>query len=267
MESQKRPRSDDNDNDTSVSKKFPLIAIPIRSETKEAVKCLLSERKKKAERVEIKKFDEIQILEELKKRIAKIDENLHCEVEIISGHPSSAVLSVFPSREKSFNDTIGSFQPVRYLFAPSGHYKFQVFIHRTIAEGKIDIESFAELNALLDKLRKTSGYQMCPGIKDFDEILEDVRMQPATVKEELWPWRHVGAKSCKLWHKPRDCFVQRDEAERELDGVCSNCKQVRRKLKIVQAKRKDQVLCVHALRERGSLPPGSWEHNPRRLGS
>ena len=100
MESQKRPRSDDNDNDTSVSKKFPRIAIPIRSETKEAVKCLLSERKKKAERVEIKKFDEIQILEELKKRIAKIEENLHCEVEIISGHPSSAVLCVFPSREE-----------------------------------------------------------------------------------------------------------------------------------------------------------------------
>ena len=22
-----------------------------------------------------------------------------------------------------------------------------------------------------------------------------------------------------------------------------------------------QVLCVHALREQGSLPPGSWEHN------
>ena len=121
------------------------IATPIRSETKEAVKRLLSEREKKAQRVEIKKFDEIQILEELKKRIAKIDENLHCEVEIISRHPSSAVLCVFPSREKSFNDTIGSFQPVRYLFAPSGHYKFQVFIHRTIAEGKIDIESFAEL--------------------------------------------------------------------------------------------------------------------------
>ena len=80
-----------------------------------------------------------------------------------------------------------------------------------------------------------------PGIKDFDKILEDVRIQPANVKEELWPWRHVGAKSCKLWHKPRDCLVQRDEAERELDGICSNCKQVRRQLKIVQAKRKDLV--------------------------
>ena len=67
IDSQKGPRSEDND--TSVSKTFPRTAIPIRSETKEAVKLLLSERKKKAERVEMKKFDEIQFLEELKKRI------------------------------------------------------------------------------------------------------------------------------------------------------------------------------------------------------
>ena len=104
----------------------------------------------------------------------------------------------------------------------------------------------------MDKIRKTSGYHMCPGIKDFDEILEDVRMQPATVKEELWPWTHVGVKSCTLWHKPRDCFVQRDEGERELDGVCSNCKQVRRQLKIVQAKRKDMVDSAKARRQEAS---------------
>ena len=61
----------------------------------------------------MKRFDDIQFLEELKKRIAKINENLHCEVEIINGYPSSAVTCVFPSREKSFTDTIGSFQPVR----------------------------------------------------------------------------------------------------------------------------------------------------------
>ena len=67
MESQKRPRSEHND--TSVSKTFPRISIPIHSETKEAIKLLLSEGKKKTERVEMKKFDEIQFLEELKKRI------------------------------------------------------------------------------------------------------------------------------------------------------------------------------------------------------
>ena len=58
--------------------------------------------------------------------------------------------------------------------------------------------------------------------------------------------------SCKLWHKPRDCFVRPDEAERELDGVYSNCKQVRRQLKIVQAKRKDLVDSAKARRQEAS---------------
>ena len=44
MDSQKRPRSEHSD--TSVFKKFPRIAIPIHSETKEAVKLPLSEGKK-----------------------------------------------------------------------------------------------------------------------------------------------------------------------------------------------------------------------------
>ena len=101
----------------------------------------------------------------------------------------------------------------------------------------------------MDKIRKTSGYQMCPEIIDFDEIMEDVKIQPENIKEELWPWRHVGAKSCNLWHKPRDCFAQRGEAEREHDGVCSNCKQVRLQLKIVQAKRKDLVDSAKARRQ------------------
>ena len=90
---------------------------------------------------------------------------------------------------------------------------------------------------------------MCPEIIDFDEIMEDVKIQPENIKEELWPWRHVGAKSCNLWHKPRDCFAPRGEAEREHDGVCSNCKQVRLQLKIVQAKRKDLVDSAKARRQ------------------
>ena len=46
--------------------------------------------------------------------------------------------------------------------------------------------------------------------------------------------------------------MQRDEAERELDGVCSNCKQVRQQLKIVQAKKKDLVDSAKAGRQDAS---------------
>ena len=50
----------------------------------------------------------------------------------------------------------------------------------------------------------------------------------------------------------RDCFVQWDEAEGELDRVCSNCKQVRQQLKNVQAKRKDLVDGAKARRQEAS---------------
>ena len=43
--------------------------------------------------------------------------------------------------------------------------------------------------------------------------------------------------------------MQQDEVERELDGVCSNCKPVRPQLKIVQAKRKDLVHSAKARRQ------------------
>ena len=44
----------------------------------------------------------------------------------------------------------------------------------------------------------------------------------------------------------------RDEAEGELDGVCSDCKKVRRKVKILQAKRKDLVYSAKARRQEAS---------------
>ena len=44
----------------------------------------------------------------------------------------------------------------------------------------------------------------------------------------------------------------RDEAERELGGVCGNCKQVRPQLKIVQAKKKDLVDSAKARRQEAS---------------
>ena len=46
--------------------------------------------------------------------------------------------------------------------------------------------------------------------------------------------------------------MQRDKAERELGGVCGNCKQVRPQLKIVQAKKKGLVNSAKARRQEDS---------------
>ena len=182
---------------------------------------------------------EVQILEDLKRRIqCEVDESLHCEVEVITGHSSSAVLSVFPTKEKKFDDRLSSFQPVRYIFTPSGQYKFQVFIHKTVEEGDIDIQSSSELRSCLQKLRKSSGYVLCPGIQDYLDISCDLRVKSTKIKEQTWPWKHVAARQCKLWHKPRASYTEDDQSEKEAE-VCSECKLARRQLKVVQERRKE----------------------------
>ena len=122
-----------------VAKRSPRLAI-------KALKTVLSKRCKQAEELshentlaELNKSSKVQILKELETSISHFDGSLHCELEAISGHQSSAALSVYPQKEKSYRKDLGSFQPVRLLFSPSGHYKFQIFIYRTLEEGKIDL--------------------------------------------------------------------------------------------------------------------------------
>ena len=100
----------------------------------------------------------MQILKELETSISHLDGSLHCELEEISGHQSSAALCVYPEKEKSYRKDLGSFQPVRLLFSPSGHYKFQVFIYRTLEEGNIDLSGKVAVRRVVEKIRVNSGF-------------------------------------------------------------------------------------------------------------
>ena len=162
----------------------------------------VEERSREKALEELNKSSEIHVLKELETNITHIDGSLHCELESITGHRSSAALSVYPKKEKNYREDLGSYQPVRLLFSPSGNYKFQVFIYKTLEEGKIDLKDKASVEHVLGKIRVNSGFVMCPGIVDYDAIISDIRFKPANVKEESWPWRHVSATKCRLWHKP-----------------------------------------------------------------
>ena len=221
--------------------------VPVRKSLRLAIKALksvLSKRCKQAEErsyentlAELNKSSEVQILKELETSISHLDGSLQCELEAISGHQSTAALSVYPQKEKSYRKDLGSFQPVRLLFSPSGHYKFQVFIYRTLEEGKIDLRDKVAVERVVEKIRLNSGFAMCPGIVDYDAIISDIRIQPSNVKEEIWPWRHVSAIKCKLWHKPRKQQLSEGMPESVAD-VCGECKLVRRKMLVLRDKRK-----------------------------
>ena len=82
-------------------RRSPRLAI-------KSLKNLLSKRRNQAEEhsrekalEELNKPSEMQILKELETNITHIDGSLHCELESISGHRSSAALSVYPQKEKN----------------------------------------------------------------------------------------------------------------------------------------------------------------------
>lgn len=133
---------------------------------------------------ELNKSKEMQVLKELEINITHIDGSLHCELELITGHRSSVALSVYLKKEKSYREDLGNYQPVRLLFSPSGSYKLQVFIYKTLEERTIDLKDKVAVERVLGKIQVNSGFAMCPGIVDYDAIISDIRFQPSNVKEE-----------------------------------------------------------------------------------
>lgn len=96
----------------------------------------------------------------------------------------------------------------------------------------------AAVERVLQNIRVNSGLVMCPGIVDYDCIISDIRFRPSNVKEERWPWRHVGAIKCRLWHKPRKQQANEGNISESLSMVCAECKLARRNLLVVRDKRK-----------------------------
>ncbi|PFX14946.1 hypothetical protein AWC38_SpisGene20863 [Stylophora pistillata] len=180
---------------------------------------------------ELRTSKEVQILKKLEEEVFQLDASLHCEMEATSGHRQSAAVSVYPRKEKTFSEKLGTYHPVRLLFCPSGHHKLQVFIHKTVGEGQVDLNDRLSVERVIEVLRPHSGF-MCPGISEYDAILADTRIQPSNVKEELWPWRHISARKCKLWHKPRKL----DLAD-EMCDICSKCRLARRQMVVVLDRR------------------------------
>ena len=81
-----------------------------------------------------------------------------------------------------------------------------------------------------------SGDVMCPGIVDYDAIISDKRFHPSNVKEERWPWRHVGVMKCRLWHKPHK--QQSNEGNISEIVSCAECRLARRQMLVLRDRRR-----------------------------
>ena len=77
---------------------------------------------------------------------------------------------------------------------------------------------------MLQNIRVNSGFVMCSGIVDYDSIISEIRFRPSNVKEERWPWWHVSAIKCRLWHKPWKQQSNEGNISESVAMVCAECK-------------------------------------------
>ena len=111
-----------------------------------------------------------------------------------------------------------------------------IYLFITLEEGKIDLKDNVAVEHVLGKIRPNSGFVMCPGIVDYDAIISDIRFQPSNVKGERWPWRHVGAMKCRLWHKPHK--QQSNEENISESVLCAECRLARRQMLVLCDRRR-----------------------------
>ena len=151
--------------DTSVSVGSPVQKAPRRSPQPrrsrrlalKALKGVLVKRRMQAEErlqekavEDLHKSNEVTTLIGLEECISSLDSFLHCDLKAITGHKSCVVVSFYPRKGKSYTEQLGNFQPVRLLFGPTGHYKFQFFINQTFEEGTIDLRDKAAVKSMID---------------------------------------------------------------------------------------------------------------------
>ncbi|PFX12899.1 hypothetical protein AWC38_SpisGene23076 [Stylophora pistillata] len=146
-----------------------------------ALKGLLEKTQKKAKELpqerylrELRTSKEVQILKKLEEEVYQLDASLHYEIEAISGHHQTAALSVYPRKEKTFSEKLGT---------------LRCYLH---------------------------GYSH------------------STIKRErrALALRHICARKCKLWHKPKKLDLADEMCDR-----CSECRLARRQMLIVRDRR------------------------------
>lgn len=182
-------------------------------------------------------LQDIANLERLENVIAGFELGVHCEIEqIVDRRP---LLSITPSKLKSYTDYAGLFQPVKLLLHADGHYDIRVNIVENVETGKYEIDDSGFLRDLVTKISAKSPLRICPGLQDLNYQDLDTKLgyQPKKLFSQKWPWpvnRHV---ECLIWHSPTNARKSRPS----LSDCCERCKLLSRDLDRILERRKKNV--------------------------
>ena len=184
------------------------------------LKTSLTSKFKGAESSKSLELEDIANLERLKSAIAGFELGVHCEIEqIVDRRP---LLSITPSKLKSYTVYVGLFQPVKLLLHADGHYDIRVNIVENVETGKYEFDDSGFLRDLITKISVKSPQKICPGLQDlkYQDLDTKLGYQPKKLFNQKWPWpvnRHV---ECLIWHSPSNARNSRPS----LSDYCEPCK-------------------------------------------
>ena len=182
-------------------------------------------------------LQDIANLERLKNVIAGFELGVHCEIEQIADR--RPLLSITPSKLKTYTDYVGLFHPVKLLLHAENHYEIRVNIVENAEAGKYEFDDSDFLRGLVTKVSVKSPLKICPGLQEFKYQDLDTKLgyQPKKLFSQKWPWpvnRHV---ECLIWHSPTNARKSRPS----LRDCCERCKLLSRELDRILERRKKNV--------------------------
>lgn len=95
-------------------------------------------------------------------------------------------------------------------------YKWQVFL-KTVCEGTFN---YAEVITYLQQLVHTSGYAICPGIREYPSV---IRFKTKHLREWGTPFSRLDSDSCLLWHVPNNLRYPTGDPLRD---ACVECRKL-----------------------------------------
>ena len=117
----------------------------------------------------------------------------------------------------------GPMKPARMIFDSEGEYSFEVLLKKIqTGSWRTSEPPHKVISGILDTLLPSSGYVLCPGIRDYDsQYGEFIRFKSKNMKIWMEPIQRHDSTEYLLWHKPSNTRIASNSL---LSNVCANCK-------------------------------------------
>ena len=132
---------------------------------------------------------------------------------------------VWSAKYSRIGGNTGPLKPARMIFDSEGEYSFEVLLKKIqTGSWRASEPPHKVISGILDTLLPSSGYVLCPGIRDYEsQYGEFIRFKSKNMRIWMEPIQRHDSTECSLWHKPGNT---RSASNSLLSDVCANCKRL-----------------------------------------